>query len=106
VLTTDTGGFWAYSGDMRISLNPLKAPSWMLEGMCVGATGINFFPGKGEDKTPARKICASCPVLTQCLDYAIIFNESGIWGGLTKSEREHKYSPEVREFVRDDYFGG
>jgi len=60
---------------------------------CLSEPDI-FFP---EDLTPlrksdaiesAKKLCAVCPVMKQCADYAIAKNESyGIWGGTTSSER-------------------
>jgi WhiB family redox-sensing transcriptional regulator len=40
--------------------------------------------------TKARAVCARCPVLEQCRLYGITKgrSESGIWGGLTKDERQ------------------
>ncbi len=36
----------------------------------------------------AKAICASCPVLESCLDYALTIREPhGIWGGLNEMER-------------------
>ncbi len=36
----------------------------------------------------AKAICASCPVLEPCLDYALTIREPhGIWGGLNEMER-------------------
>jgi WhiB family redox-sensing transcriptional regulator len=36
----------------------------------------------------AKAICASCPVLEPCLDYALTIREPhGIWGGLNETER-------------------
>ena len=35
-----------------------------------------------------RQICGSCPVQTQCLDYALQNNEEyGVWGGTTPRQR-------------------
>ena len=37
----------------------------------------------------AKLICAECPVINECLDYAIRTNQdSGIWGGTTEDERK------------------
>jgi WhiB family redox-sensing transcriptional regulator len=37
----------------------------------------------------AKLICAECPVVNECLDYAIRTNQdSGIWGGTTEDERK------------------
>ena len=36
----------------------------------------------------AKRICASCPVQSRCLSYALHHRqEQGIWGGLTDDER-------------------
>jgi WhiB family redox-sensing transcriptional regulator len=36
----------------------------------------------------AKRICASCPVRRDCLDYAVRIREPhGIWGGLNEVER-------------------
>lgn len=36
----------------------------------------------------AKKLCGECPVRKECLNYAIVGNEThGIWGGLTYKER-------------------
>ena len=36
----------------------------------------------------AKQICASCPLVLQCLEYALRNVEIGIWGGTTESQRE------------------
>lgn len=37
----------------------------------------------------ARRLCQSCPVQAECLDYALTAGEDeGIWGGCTERERE------------------
>jgi len=39
----------------------------------------------------AKAICASCPVLELCLDYALRIREPhGIWGGLNELERRNR----------------
>lgn len=34
-----------------------------------------------------RRMCAACPILDQCRDYAIRNENYGFWGGLTVQER-------------------
>lgn len=51
-----------------------------------------FFKDRGEDAREkyivARKLCQSCPIRLQCLEYAVANNEDhGIWGGMTPRER-------------------
>lgn len=36
----------------------------------------------------AKKVCLTCPVMAECLEYALVNNEPyGIWGGTTVKER-------------------
>lgn len=46
-----------------------------------------FFLEKGGSTKRAKEICGSCKVRKQCLDFAIYYNESGIWGGMSPNER-------------------
>lgn len=39
----------------------------------------------------AKWVCSQCPVISQCLDYAIDRGEEwGIWGGMTTAERREE----------------
>ena len=66
---------------------------WEELGACRTAEPDLFFPisARGPsvtDTVRAKKICASCPVRSQCLDYAQATQQRhGIWGGLTEQER-------------------
>ena len=56
-----------------------------------------FFTGPGENPTRARDIlCSNCPVMQDCFEYAVIYDEAGVWGGTTQKERRKMYS-----FLRD-----
>jgi len=62
------------------------------EPPCATSDPEMFFLPKGLQATVemrmAKKLCESCPVITQCLTYALEANEQyGIWGGMTASER-------------------
>jgi WhiB family transcriptional regulator, redox-sensing transcriptional regulator len=36
----------------------------------------------------AKSVCRRCPVIEQCLDWALAnYQDSGIWGGTTEEER-------------------
>ncbi len=68
-------------------------PSWMDDAACKGRTTL-FFGVAGERperrvrrEAAARKVCAGCPVLTQCRDLARLNRENGFWGGETEEER-------------------
>lgn len=60
------------------------------QAACKGADFRLFFGHEDDDQTmsAAKHLCASCPVRMDCLDYAMVQSiESGIYGGLTASER-------------------
>jgi WhiB family transcriptional regulator, redox-sensing transcriptional regulator len=80
--------------------------TWQLKAACRGLVhggGTDwFFPpdnpggpkaGKGvtgekERVEKAKAVCAECPVMQECLKYAIENECHGIWGGTTDSERK------------------
>ena len=67
---------------------------WTSQAACVGHPAELFFPGKGESLSPARALCASCPVRLDCLDYALRWSiPHGIWGGLSPRQRRHLRKP-------------
>lgn len=63
--------------------------TWRQRAACRGMTGV-FFPERGDDadQTDARAICQTCPVVAECLDYALTMhvNEPGIYAGLSWRE--------------------
>lgn len=72
---------------------PFVVLDWRDLAACNGHDPDLFFPA-GETGPAARKIakaktiCASCPVVEDCLTYAIETNQvAGVWGGLTEDER-------------------
>ena len=62
--------------------------SWQDQALCAQTDPEAFFPEKGGSTREAKKVCASCEVRTQCLEYAIENDERfGLWGGLSERER-------------------
>lgn len=51
-----------------------------------------------------KAICQYCPVLEKCRSYGLNQgrNDSGIWGALTKSEREREIARQRRTSGRPD----
>ena len=73
--------------------------TWQERASCRGVDAELFFPATEEDATPAKAICATCPVRTACLAFALERNEKfGVWGGLTERERG-RLSPAAREQI-------
>ena len=62
--------------------------AWQTDALCAQTDPEAFFPEKGGSTRDAKKICASCEVRNQCLEYALKNDERfGIWGGLSERER-------------------
>lgn len=61
---------------------------WMTHGACVGTNPDVFFVERGESTGAARNLCRQCPVVGECLEFAIANGEQfGIWGDTTERER-------------------
>lgn len=64
---------------------------WSDRAACRGDRGVDrawFFSSERADQLKAKLVCASCPVRSQCLDYALaIAVDHHIWGGLDPAER-------------------
>jgi WhiB family redox-sensing transcriptional regulator len=77
---------WQINGhaDLR-----LEIPDWTRDALCTEVGSDIFFPEKGESTAPAKKVCSHCPVINECLEWAIANDERfGVYGG--KSERERR----------------
>lgn len=66
--------------------------SWYQQAACRGMGPKLFFPEIGSDAQgdawEAKKVCAGCPVRTECLEQAQADVEwFGVWGGMTSLER-------------------
>jgi len=61
---------------------------WMNDGSCRNHPPEVFFPSDGVGVTIAQRICATCPVRTPCLEYALENRiDHGVWGGTSERER-------------------
>jgi WhiB family redox-sensing transcriptional regulator len=81
----------------RLRTPLLRYPEWMDRALCAQIGGDGFYPDKGTPGEPAenavtvveaKRICARCPVRSDCLEYALENDERyGIWGGTSDRER-------------------
>lgn len=80
----------------QISKLPVSSPwVWQEDAVCLGMDTELFFHPEGERGgtrqrrvAAAKAICATCPVLKQCREYALANREPyGIWGGMSEEER-------------------
>ena len=66
-------------------------PTWMDKGACRDYPQSWWFPSRTgvDDSRKAKMICSTCPVRTECLDYALANGEyHGIWGGSSERQRQ------------------
>lgn len=66
---------------------------WRDSALCFGLSPEEideiFFIKKGQKSKTAKRLCANCPIQDACLEFALIYEEQGIWAGTTDLEREH-----------------
>ena len=63
---------------------------WMDQAACLGEDLNMFFPDTPNNHARAAKaICETCPVVDECLQWALDNNEQGVWGGLTDNQRKN-----------------
>lgn len=72
-LVLDADMTWTALGACRYD----DVPNWL------------FFPSRGDHVTltMAKEVCARCPVVEECLAFALDHQPDGVWGGTSKKER-------------------
>lgn len=68
--------------------------TWVVSAGCRGLTHLFFAPAaerpnyRERREKAARGICEVCPVLRECGEYVLSYNEEhGIWAGMDENER-------------------
>lgn len=59
---------------------------WTQESLCEGDDTDQFFAAA--TILVSKVQCGKCPVQNECLIWALIYNEQGVWGGTTDEERK------------------
>jgi WhiB family redox-sensing transcriptional regulator len=82
----------AFDGVSQVSLvdqfGEADEASWQERALCAQTDPEAFFPEKGGSTREAKRVCLSCDVRGECLEYALMHDERfGIWGGLSERER-------------------
>lgn len=68
----------------------LETTPWMDRAACAGSHLGFWFPTQGRNIEPARAVCATCFVRSDCLEYAVRWDiRFGVWGGLSERQRRH-----------------
>lgn len=63
----------------------LSSDDWMRDAACIGVPIEHFFPASG--RPVSNRVCYNCPVAYDCLLYALVNHERGIWGGYSEAQR-------------------
>jgi WhiB family redox-sensing transcriptional regulator len=74
-----------------------QPPDWTIDARCADIGPDLFFPDtKGQNAADAKQICRGCPVVDDCLEYALYLESGddlsnrgryGIYGGHSPRER-------------------
>jgi WhiB family redox-sensing transcriptional regulator len=67
----------------------ISRPAWQKQAACRGDGTERFFPPAGAaDMLEARRVCNSCPVIDECLHFALSDpGLKGIWAGTSGRQR-------------------
>lgn len=89
--------------DFATAIKPTPAAreyDWRDDALCTQTDPDAFFPETGETASPAKKVCDSCKVAEQCLEYALANDEAfGVWGGLSAKERRRLVKKAAKELA-------
>lgn len=70
----------------------MKMPwEFQAEASCLGIDSEFFFPEKNIwsiENQQVKKLCQTCMVKKDCLDYALRHSVDGIWGGTNRRQRQ------------------
>lgn len=86
--------------------------AWQLRGSCRSMDPEIFFPtgisGPSAARTrTAKRVCHDCPVIAQCLTWALRRGEEwGVWGGLSEYERRRLLGNRRRRNPQGDRISG
>jgi WhiB family redox-sensing transcriptional regulator len=61
---------------------------WIDLAICPQTDPEIFFPDRGQRSPQAKIICGRCPVMEECLEYALANRVHGFWGGFSERERQ------------------
>ena len=65
-----------------------RAMPWRARAACIGMDTTLFFVGRGEKPHPdVVAACDRCEVRDECLDWAVVHEKFGYWGGMGERPR-------------------
>jgi len=80
----------------RLPMPIQETYEWQYDGACREVDPETFFspdaergPRRRAREAAAKALCATCPVIQQCLNHALTVREPyGVWGGMNINERD------------------
>lgn len=60
---------------------------YLTDAACDGVDSELFYAEGGQAIARAKALCANCEVRERCLEWAVMREEFGVWGGTTARER-------------------
>ena len=61
---------------------------WTADALCAQTDPEAFFPENGGSVRDAKRTCAACPVIEECLEYALRTRQQfGVWGNTSERDR-------------------
>jgi hypothetical protein len=72
---------------------------WTDGAVCANVDPELFFPAAGDNASlyRAKALCATCPVIAECLAYAVANHVEGIWGGTSTRTRSAMRGPRAHQ---------
>lgn len=78
---------------------------WQERAKCkdlsIGESDKLFFLGRGGSPNKAVAFCAKCPVQNECRNESILYDEQGIWAGLTDEQRK-AIAPTLKPLLQEE----
>ena len=69
------------------TLESMRLPEIFDQATCKSSKPNLFGSEHPARVAAAKRICSTCPIVSECLTWAINNLEDGVWGGTTKHER-------------------
>ena len=78
----------ALAGNLHLLEKAITLPPVFQNAACIKVDPDLFFAESPRKVAAAKAICATCPIRTKCLNWALENEEYGIFGGTTPEERK------------------
>lgn len=77
----------ARQGMLPIAIQNVPLPNFGEGAACLNLDTELFFSERAGDIAAAKSVCHGCPLIRTCAEWALRFEDYGVFGGLTAKER-------------------